>query len=278
MIDDPLLQQVVALVTEVGRYQLEKFRALPPGGGDEKLAREFVSEVDLRSETRLIEALAPLVPKAGFFGEETGQRGSRDLQWIIDPLDGTTNYLSGLDHFCISVSLVVVGTPVLGVVYRPASGELFTALRGKGLRRNGLELPPLVHDLTLSQALVGTGFPYRSPDLADAFFPCCRQVLYQSRGIRRFGSAALDLSYLAAGYLQGFWESDLQPYDVAAALLFLSERGCRISNENAEPFDLSRDRILVAGPPAVHEELQPIIHAHYGGAARDGSTPPSELG
>jgi len=266
MIDQRLLAKVAALVQEVGSFQLEHFRRLPPGGGDEKLAREFVSEVDLESERRLIAGLSPLLPEAGFLAEETGVRGSRDLRWIIDPLDGTTNYLSGLDQFCISVALVAVGTPVLGVVYRPASKELFSALRGQGVRRNAEALAPLPQELSLGRALLGTGFPYRSKDLADAFFGCAREALYRSRGIRRFGSAALDLSYLAAGFLQGFWESDLQPYDVAAALLFLAEQGCPVTNAQGEAFDMHRDRVLVAALPSVHEPLLSIVRKHYASA------------
>jgi len=171
--------------------------------------------------------------------------------------------LSGLDQFSISVALVDQGLPVLGVVYKPVTSEWFTATQGTGFQHNN-QIPAVIpFNLQLSQALIGTGFPYRSPDLAGSFFPASESILYASRGIRRFGSAALDLSYLAAGYLQGFWESDLQPYDVAAALLFLQLRGCLVTNERGSKFDMFNDRILVAGWPSVHQELLPRVSEFY---------------
>ncbi len=145
---------------------------------------------------------------------------------------------------------------------RPVSGECFSALRGQGLQRNGSRCPPLPAT-PLSQALIGTGFPYRSKDLSGSFFPCTEEVLYASRGIRRFGAAALDLCYVAAGYLQGFWESDLQPYDVAAALLFLEESGGRVSNQRGENYSPYRDRLLICGAPETQKKLLPIVAKHY---------------
>lgn len=262
MADQRLLKQVIELMRQTGRYQLSRFRSLPPGGGQEKLAREFVSEVDLNSERMLIGGLQRLLPGVGIFGEETGHQGPAGERWVIDPLDGTSNYLSGLEQFCISVALEVDGRSALGVVLRPASGECYSALRGQGLQHNGTSCAK-VPKLPLAQALLGTGFPYRSQDLAGHFFPCAQEALYASRGLRRFAAAALDLCYVASGFLQGFWESDLQPYDVAAALLFLEETGCISTNQRGEPYSPYRDRLLVCGFPSVHRELLPIVAKHY---------------
>jgi myo-inositol-1(or 4)-monophosphatase len=262
MLDQRLLDAVIALTTEVGRYQLTKFRAMPPGSSQEKAARELVSEVDINSEQMLHKGLSELLPYSGFYGEESGIQGAEDLRWIVDPLDGTTNFLSGLDQFCISVALEQNGRIDLGVVLRPASSEYFSALRGSGLFRNG-ERCPQVPSGSLEQSLIGTGFPYRSQDLIPKFFACAEEILRNARDIRRFGAAALDLSYLAAGFIQGFWETDLQPYDVAAALLFLEEAGCNRSNQRGEPYSFYRDRLLVCGFPEVHAELLPIIAKHY---------------
>jgi len=262
MVDQQLLDRVIQLTQEVGDYQMSRFRSLPPGTGEEKVAREFVSEVDLNSERMLIETLQKLLPEAGFYGEETGSSGNNKLRWVIDPLDGTTNYLSGLEQFCISIALEIDGRSELGVILRPASGECYSARQGHGLFRNGQRCPKL-SNTPLQQALIGTGFPYRSRDLAQNFFSCAQQVLYASRGIRRFGAAALDLSYVAAGYLQGFWETDLQPYDVAAALLFMSESGCHISNQLGKPYSPYQDRLLVCGTPETHRGLLAIINSHY---------------
>ncbi len=262
MPDPQLLSHVLDLTRRVGHYQMSRFRSLPPGGGEEKLAREFVSEVDLHSEQLLIAGLQKLLPEAGCYGEETGISGNDRLRWIIDPLDGTTNYLSGLEQFCISVALEVDGCCELGVVLRPASNESYCAIRGHGLQHNGHPCGQ-VPVTRLSQALIGTGFPYRSKDLAKCFFRCAEEGLYASRGIRRFAAAALDLCYLSVGFLQGFWESDLQPYDVAAALLFLEETGCVATNQQGESYSPYRDRLLVCGSPLVHKELLPIIAKHY---------------
>lgn len=262
MAEQKLLDAAFRLVTKVGQYQSERFRTLPSIGGEEKLAREFVSEVDLTSEQMLIAGLQKLVPEAGFYGEETGIQGNKALRWVIDPLDGTTNFLSGLEQFSISVALEQDEQTLLGIVYRPQSQESYSAVQGCGLFHNNQPRKPASAG-SLQQALIGTGFPYRSPDLAKHFFPCAEEVLYLCRGIRRFGSAALDLSYVAAGFLQGFWESDLQPYDVASALLFLEESGHNTTNQRGDQYSPYRDRIMVCGPPAIHAELLTVIASHY---------------
>lgn len=270
---DELLDPVVALIRQVGDFQMSRFRTLAPGGGEEKQKRDLVSEVDLASEKMLLESLQSLLPGAGVFGEETGRSGNQERMWVVDPLDGTTNYLSGLDQFCISVALVEQGRPVLGVVFRPASGELYSALRNGGLRHNGELTPRIPDELRLAEAVIGTGFPYRSHDLVKPFFACAEEVLGECRALRRFGAAALDLSYTAAGFLQGFWESDLQPYDVAAALLFLEEQGCVISNSKGQPYDMYNDRVIVCGSPTVHGELLEIVSRLYAGLGPKSSGP-----
>ncbi|WP_210397556.1 inositol monophosphatase family protein [Motiliproteus sediminis] len=257
-----LLDRVQSLVERAAAYQRSRFRQMPPGGGDEKSRREFVSDVDITTERMLTEGLSKLVPEAGICGEEQGTSGNSSTQWVIDPLDGTTNYLSGLEHYSISVALVVDGRAELGMVYKPQSQECFRAWRGGRFQHNGKVVAQPV-PLSLEGALLGTGFPYRSPDLAAAFFACTEAVLPLTRGIRRMGSAALDLSYVAAGFLQGFWESDLQVYDVAAGLLFLEMNGCPVTNERGEPYRPGIDRLLVCGWPAVHQELQPLVGWHY---------------
>lgn len=261
MTESQLLSAIIELVEQVGDDQVEQFRS-SASRGEEKMTREYVSEVDFKAEKTLHDELRKLLPAAGFLGEETGLRGDRQLRWVVDPLDGTTNFLSGLDQFSISVALEEEEKTRLAVVYRPCSREIYSAIRGEGLFHNGRLCNP-AHADALKSALLGTGFPYRSPDLADNFFTCAREVLYKCRGIRRFGSAALDLCYVAAGYLQGFWESDLQPYDVAAAVLFMEETGCQITNQRGEPYNPYRDRLLVCAPPRVHSELLPIVKHHY---------------
>ncbi len=257
-----ILDKAIEAVKEAGEFQLRHFRNMPPGSGDAKKLREMVSFVDVESEQMLRESLIRLVPDAGFYGEETAV-DRKSTEWIVDPIDGTTNYLSGLAQFSISVALYCEGRPQLGIVYQPATGDLFTAIKGRGFHHNGTKCLKSTPELAIGNALIGTGFPYRSEDLQNKFFKCAKEVLNRSRGIRRMGSAALDLSYLAAGYLQGFWESDLQPYDVGAAILFMEETGIQVTNIEGKAYNPECDRIIVAGFPKVQPILLQSVSRHY---------------
>lgn len=258
-----VLDSVIKLVESVAQFQLGYFRAMPDDAADTKSLRETVSFVDVESEKMLLEGLLPLVEGAGFYGEETGKQGSQDLTWIVDPLDGTTNFLSGLDHFSISVALVQNGKTILGVVNKPFSSEVFSAIKGGGVSYNGAKSTPMNPNPKVEDALFVTGFPYRSPEVAEGFFKAAASVLVLGRGIRRSGSAALDVAHLAMGWLQGFWETDLQPYDVAAGLLMLEEQGILATNGSGEAYNMFSDDLLVAGPPAVHCELLKAVRSGY---------------
>ena len=257
------MEYCVALVKKVGAFQLKYFRSMPEGADSQKAVREIVSFVDVESEKELQQGLLPLVSGAGFFGEESGQSGSQDLVWIVDPLDGTTNYLSGMEQFAISVALVAKGQPVLGVVYKPYADDIYTCIRGGGVFFNGKQITPDQPNREAADALFMTGFPYRSPDMVESFLQAAPEVMQLGRGIRRFGSAAIDLACLSAGWIQGFWETELQPYDVAAALLMLEENGVVVTNHRGEPFDMYHDRVLVAALPRVHPPLLEIISKAY---------------
>lgn len=261
-----ILPDCLELVKQVGAFQMQHFRSMPAGADQQKAAREMVSFVDVESEKMLMAGLLPLVDGAGFYGEESGQSGSQELVWVVDPLDGTTNFLSGLDQFSISLALVAQGEVQLGVVYKPSNGETFSSVRGQGVRHNGVMLPQVSTTVGAADALYMTGFPYRSPDVFDAFFRCAGEVLTTGRGIRRFASAALDVSNLSAGWVQGYWESDLQPYDVAAGMLFMEQTGCVVTNDRGEPYNMFKDRMMVAGLPGVHPTLLGLVQKHYGDA------------
>lgn len=265
MIDlDKKSEQVINLVKRVAKFQMEYFRAMPEDATNIKALRETVSFVDVESEKILLEGLMPLVDGAGFFGEETGKQGSQELTWVVDPLDGTTNFLSGIDHFSVSVALVENGSTILGVVCKPFSGEVFSAVKGHGVLYNGVKSRPLNPDPDVADAIFMTGFPYRSPAVAEGFFKTAASVLTLGRGIRRSGSAALDVAQLGMGWVQGFWETDLQPYDIAAGMLMLEEHGILATNIKGEPYDMFSDNLLVAGPPAVHAALMKSVKAGYG--------------
>lgn len=243
--------------------QLAEFRKRGPGWGDAKAARDFVSFVDLESERSIRRVLDAALPGAAFFGEETDKTVGPDSTWVVDPLDGTTNYLSGYDHWSISIALWAAGRPVLALVLKPSSDELFTASLGGGARRNGVRLPR-AEGLDPLAALVATGTPYRSPETTDAFFATTRRALASCRDVRRTGSAALDLCYVAAGFFQGFWEVDLQPYDVAAGLLMLSETGHEYRTFEGKAYDPFKCRTLVTGRPRVLDILQTAVREEYG--------------
>ena len=257
------LNSSISLVREVGDFQLQHFREMPEGADDMKAVRETVSFVDVESEKKLQEGLLPLVEGAGFFGEESGKSGSQELVWIVDPLDGTTNFLAGLDLFSISVALVENGEPVLAIIYKPISGELYTSIKGQGACYNGIPSTPAHPNLTEADAIFATGFPYRSPDVAEQFFKAAADILTLGRGIRRSGSAALDVANLSMGWLQGFWETDLQPYDVAAGILLMKENGIIVTNHRGEAYDMLSDRLMVAALPNVHAALLAAVAKSY---------------
>ena len=258
-----ILPQCLAAVAQASAFQLKHFRSMPAGADDQKAAREMVSFVDVESEKILFDGLLPLVDGAGFFGEESGKTGSQELVWVVDPLDGTTNYLSGLDHFSISIALVKDGEPILGILHKPSTQETWTCIKGRGLHYKSEPVAQVSQSLEAKDALFVTGFPYRSQDIAAKFFACADEVLVTGRGIRRTGSAALDVANLSCGWYQGFWESDLQAYDIAAGLLFMQENGCIVTNHHGGPYDMFKDRIMVAGLPKVHATLQQIVAKHY---------------
>lgn len=258
-----LLGEAERAARAAASLQLAEFRKRGPGWGDAKAARDFVSFVDLESERAIRRVLDAALPDAAFYGEETEKNVGPGATWIVDPLDGTTNYLSGYDHWSVSIALWEGGAPSLGLVLKPATGELFTAIRGGGAMRNGVTLSQTLALEPLS-ALIATGTPYRSPETTDAFFAATRRVLASCRDVRRAGSAALDLCYVAAGFFQGFWEVDLQPYDVAAGLLMLTETGHEYQTFAGGPYDPFHCRTLVTGRPHVLDTLQAIVRESYG--------------
>lgn len=258
-----ILERVKSLSRKVGEYQLAEFRSLPAGGGDEKSEREYVSHIDVESERLLHEGLAEILPHAGFYGEETARNRNEEYTWVVDPLDGTTNYLSGLDHWSVSTALLHREELILSVVLKPSNGETFCAIRHLGAYHNNQRMRSAAEQ-NLKNGLIGTGFPYRSPDTKEQFFRCADEVLYASRGLRRFGSAALDLCYVGAGFMQGFFEVDLEAYDVAAALLILAETGCPVTDFAGKEYRLFESRSLCAGMPELQRELQQICSRHYG--------------
>ncbi len=191
---------------------------------DRKGRFDFVSDVDRRAELAIIETIHRAYPDHAILGEESGHHGEHELQWVIDPLDGTTNYLHQLPHFCTSIGILDRGELAHAIVFDPFKDELFTASKGRGAQLNRRRLR-VSSCKKLDQALLATGEPLEAGARLDRYLPQMDRVVRACGGIRRQGSAALDLAYVAAGRLDGYWELNLKPWDIAAGMLLVSEAG-----------------------------------------------------
>jgi myo-inositol-1(or 4)-monophosphatase len=259
-VPDPLfLATATEIVLKAGAIQLQRrntgFRV------DKKGAIDLVTEVDLECERMCRALLAERFPDHDVLAEEMGAsaraRTPSAYRWVFDPLDGTTNYAHGLPIYCSSLALEVNGQQEVAAIFDPTRNELFTAERGQGARLNGDPLQVSTTDQLLDSLLV-TGFPYTvHADVGDlvALFGA---FLGRSRAVRRLGSAALDLCYVAAGRFEGFYEQKLNPWDVAAGALIVEEAGGRVTGMNGEPFDAAAGHI-VASNGRVHDDVLAVI-------------------
>lgn len=220
----------------------------------EKTQNEFASEIDQQAEQAIIQVIHKAYPSHSILGEEFGAQGDRDeYQWIIDPLDGTTNFMHGFPHYCVSIAVKVKNQIEHGVIYDPVRQELFTASRGQGTQLNDKRLR-VSSTVNLKQALIGTGFPFRNPQHAQAYFESFTTLLPLTSDVRRTGSAALDLAYVAAGRQDGFWELGLNIWDTAAAILMIKEAGGLVSDFNGGESYLETGRV-VAGNPKIFKAI-----------------------
>ena len=223
------------------------------GGEIEKKTNDFVTEIDIQSERMIKEILHEAYPDVEIMAEESASEVDGDEFWIVDPLDGTTNFVHGYPVIGVSVAYWKDGEVLLGTVYDPLRGELFEAVRGGGAFLNGTKVSVSGAE-NLSEALIGTGFPFRVHKYLDPYLEVFRAVFLRSRGIRRAGAAVLDLAYVSAGRLDGFFELYLKPWDMAAGALLVSEAGGVVSNFYDQRDFLSSGNI-VAGNPRIHSAL-----------------------
>ncbi len=200
-----------------------------------KSRNDFVTEVDKHAEIAIIDTLRNSCPNHAFLAEESGQQGDSPYLWIIDPLDGTTNYLHGFPQYAVSIALQHKGELIQAIVYDPLRQELFTASRGEGAMLNNRRIR-VSKQKSLEGALLGTGFPFKEQERLDEYLESFKALFPMTAGIRRAGAASLDLAYVACGRLDGFWEFGLKPWDMAAGALLIKEAGGMISgicgNEN----------------------------------------------
>jgi myo-inositol-1(or 4)-monophosphatase len=215
-----------------------------------KGVNDFVTEVDKHAEAVIVDILLAAYPGHGILAEESGRElGAKDSEflWIIDPLDGTTNFLHGFPQYCVSIALQHKGQITQGVIYDPVRNDLFTATRGRGafLNDHRLRVSRRQH---LKECLVGTGFPFRDGSDLETYIAMMRAMMQQTAGLRRPGSAALDLAYVAAGYYDGFWEVGLNAWDVAAGSLLIVEAGGLVGDLAGEGGYLRGGQIVAANP------------------------------
>ena len=254
-----MLNFAIETAREAGQILLEKFgRKI---NVSLKGNINLVTEADLASEKHVIEKIRSHYPKHAILAEESGESiavvdGDKRWKWIIDPLDGTTNYAHGYPCFCVTLALECDGEIVVGVTFDPTRDEVFAAEKGRGATLNNKKIQVSATE-KLGDALLVTGFPYDAAQ-REEFARHFVEFVYKSRGIRRDGSAAIDMAYVACGRFDGFWEEGLNPWDVAAGVLFIEEAGGRVSYYDDSPFSIYRPPIC-ASNNLIHNEMLEIL-------------------
>ncbi|WP_373975458.1 inositol monophosphatase [Chitinibacter sp. SCUT-21] len=227
---------------------------------EKKGHNDFVSEVDRAAEQAIIDTILEAYPNHAILAEESGSRGNSDYVWIIDPLDGTTNFLHGFPQYAISIALEYKGVITQAVVYDPNRNDLFTATRGVGAFLNDRRIR-VSKVRELSDALVGTGFPYTRFENLETYLNIFRDMAQKAAGVRRPGAASLDLAYVACGRFDGFFEFDLKLHDIAAGTLIVQEAGGLVTDLNGEEKYLESGDVL-CGTPRVFGQMLSLIRGH----------------
>lgn len=258
---ETLSEPVKKIVSDVASYIKSEVGRVRDIDIEEKELNSLVSYVDKTAEKKLVEALSALIPESGFITEEdTKDIVGREWTWVIDPLDGTTNYLHQIPHFSISVALQKEGVTTLGLVHEVMGDEQFFAYLDKGATVNNQPIH-VVNTKKLDQILVATGFPYNNDYDIETSFEILKAFLLKTRGMRRMGSAALDLSYVAAGRLGAYYEGSLNKWDLAAGALIVTEAGGSVSDYSGESGYLESGQIIACAPQFYNEIIE-ILKLH----------------
>lgn len=262
----PMLNTAIKAARRAGAVINRAARDLDVLSVTTKRHNDFVTEVDQAAEAEVIDILKRAYPDHAILAEESGASGSSEYVWIIDPLDGTTNFIHGFPQYAVSIALQHKGQLTQAVIFDPTRNELFTATRGRGayLNEQRIRVSKRIH---LKDALVGTGFPYREIDNFDEYMRMFRRATHETSGVRRAGAASLDLAYVACGRLDAFWENGLQPWDTAAGALLIMEAGGLISDYDGESQYVARGDV-VCGAPKVFAPLLQLVQG-----CRDKSAP-----
>ncbi len=256
----PMLNIAVKAARAAGQVIVRHVGRLEGLTVQNKQPNDFVSEVDHLAEREIIRVIQRAYPDHAILAEESGGQGRSDYEWIIDPLDGTTNFLHDFPQFAVSIALRHQGRLEQAVVYDPVKEELFSASRGGGATLNNRRVRVTTLK-DLNGALLGTGIPFREDQDLDAYLKTLRALLPGTAGVRRAGSAALDLAYVAAGRLDGFWEYGLNPWDMAAGLLLVQEAGGLVGTPDGGHDVMARGDVVAAGPKVFKTMLQRLAQA-----------------
>ena len=253
----PLVNIAVSAARAAGNFIMRNYERADQLQVERKSFNDFVSQVDRGAEAEIIKLIHKAYPQHAILAEESGAQGDSDVCWIIDPLDGTTNFLHRLPHFAVSIGIQVKGKLEHGVIYAPCTQDLYVASRGAGALLNNRRIR-VSQCKDIEQALVGTGVPLREENL-DRYLPQLRNIAAKTSGVRRAGSAALDLAYVAAGRLDAFWEIGLKPWDIAAGLVLVQEAGGMTRELFDEKADVLETGNVLAGAPKIFDPIHQLL-------------------
>jgi myo-inositol-1(or 4)-monophosphatase len=256
----PSLNIAIRAARSAGKLLLRYMDRVDSLKVESKSRNDFVSDIDRGAEAIIIQELRARFPDHAILAEESGAQGRGDFQWIIDPLDGTTNYLHGFPQFSVSIALKHKGQLECGVVYDPLREEMYSAARGQGAQLNDRKIR-VANRPSLEGALIGTGFPFRDQRHIDVYLRMFKDMTLATAGLRRPGSAALDLAYVAAGRTDGFWEIGLSEWDCAAGALLVTEAGGTVTDLAGGKTFLETGN-LIAGNLKVHRAMLDLLTPH----------------
>jgi len=254
----PILNIAIIAAKEAGEFIINELENVGQLKVEEKGRNDYVSEIDRVAEDIIIRAIRKYYPDHNILAEESGKHSTPShFEWIIDPLDGTTNFLHELPHFAVSIAVREKGKLMHGVVFDPFKDELFSASRGDGARLNNFKIRVSGQN-KLDNSLLATGFPYHDFSYIDAYMAGFKEFILKTAGLRRGGSAALDLAYVAAGRVDGYWEFNLKPWDIAAGALIVMEAGGIVTDFTGDDNYLTSGNII-AGNPKMLQAMAKII-------------------
>lgn len=255
----PMLNIAVKAARRAGTIINRAARDIEAVSISAKRPNDFVTEVDKAAEVAIIDVIKKAYPDHAILAEESGATGNSEYVWIIDPIDGTTNFIHGFPQYAVSIALQHRGQITQAVIFDPAKNELFTATRGRGAFMNEQRIR-VGKRINMKEALIGTGFPFREDQDFEEYIRIFRSVSEKTAGIRRAGAAALDLAYVAAGRLDAFWEKGIHAWDIAAGSLLVLEAGGLISDFSGEATFLDSGEVI-CGSPKIFGQLLPLVQA-----------------